>query len=121
MVGNLGSAAIFAIIYLFTTLGIGLLVSASSHTQQQAMFMTWFITMFIFLMSGFIFSDRKYAQAAQWLSYLESHALLYCDYARTVHQRGWRYAISTIRAWRSVFSARSFLLFAVLRFQKRLS
>jgi ABC-2 type transport system permease protein len=42
IVGNLGLFALFSIIYLFTTLGIGLLVSASARTQLQAMFMTFF-------------------------------------------------------------------------------
>jgi len=70
IVGNLGLFAIFTIIYLFTTLGVGLFVSASSHTQQQAMFMTWFIMIFAFLMSGFIFPIENMPRIAQWLSYL---------------------------------------------------
>ena len=70
IVGNLGIFALFTIIYLFTTLGVGLFVSASSHTQQQAMFMTWFIMIFAFLMSGFIFPVENMPSFAQWLSYL---------------------------------------------------
>ena len=70
IVGNLGLFALFTIIYLFTTLGVGLFVSASSHTQQQAMFMTWFIMIFAFLMSGFLFPIESMPRFAQWLSYL---------------------------------------------------
>jgi ABC-2 type transport system permease protein len=70
IVGNLGLFAIFSVVYLFTTLGVGLFVSASSHTQQQAMFMTWFIMIFAFLMSGFLFPIENMPRFAQWLSYL---------------------------------------------------
>jgi len=70
IVGNLGLFALFAVIYLFTTLGVGLFVSASSHTQQQAMFMTWFIMIFAFLMSGFIFPLENMPRFAQYLSFL---------------------------------------------------
>lgn len=43
-----GSAAI----YLIVVLGIGLFVSTISETQQQAMFVTWFIMVLFILMSG---------------------------------------------------------------------
>jgi len=70
IVGNLGLFALFTIIYLFTTLGIGLFVSAISQTQQQAMFIVWFGMVFIFLMSGFIFPIENMPFFAQVLSYL---------------------------------------------------
>ena len=70
IVGNLGLFALFTVIYLFTTLGLGLFVSAISYTQQQALFMVWFIMVFIFLMSGFIFPIENMPLFAQALSYL---------------------------------------------------
>jgi ABC-2 type transport system permease protein len=39
-------------IYLVVTLGIGLLISGRVETQQQAMFVTFFIMMIYLLMSG---------------------------------------------------------------------
>jgi ABC-2 type transport system permease protein len=70
IVGNLLLFFIFAVVYLLTTLGIGLFVSASSHTQQQAMFMSWFFMIFIFLMSGFMFPVENMPRFAQYLTYL---------------------------------------------------
>ncbi len=42
-----------AALYLFTTLGIGMLFSTMTSTQQQAMFLAWFFTVFAILTSGF--------------------------------------------------------------------
>ena len=68
--GNLGLLFIGAGIYLFTTLGLGLFISASSGTQQQAMFMTLFFLMFFLLMSGFLFPLENMPRALQYLSRL---------------------------------------------------
>lgn len=68
--GNLGLLFIGAGIYLFTTLGLGLFISASSGTQQQAMFMTLFFLMFFLLMSGFLFPLENMPKVLQYLSRL---------------------------------------------------
>ncbi|MDZ7316551.1 MAG: ABC transporter permease [candidate division KSB1 bacterium] len=70
IVGNLLILLLFAVIYLFTTLGLGLFVSATAHTQQQAMFLSWFIMIFVFLMSGLNFPIDNMPRAAQLLTYL---------------------------------------------------
>jgi ABC-2 type transport system permease protein len=70
IVGNLALFFIFAVIYLFTTLGVGLFVSATAHTQQQAMFMAWFVMIFVFIMSGFMFPIENMPRPAQLLTYL---------------------------------------------------
>ncbi len=71
IVGNLGLFALFIIVYHFTTLGIGLFVSASAHTQQQAMFMTFFFIIFFMFLSGFLFQVENMPKLAQYLSYLD--------------------------------------------------
>jgi len=71
IVGNLGLFALFSLIYLFTTLGIGLLVSASAQTQQQAMFMTVFLMFFFIIMSGFLFPVENMPLTMRTLSYLD--------------------------------------------------
>jgi ABC-2 type transport system permease protein len=70
MVGNLGLFGLFTLIYLFTTLGIGLLISAAAQTQQQAMFMTVFVLFFFIIMSGFIFPLENMPRVMRVLSYL---------------------------------------------------
>jgi ABC-2 type transport system permease protein len=43
----------FAAIYLTLVMGIGLLISTISETQQQALFVTWFFLVVFILLSGF--------------------------------------------------------------------
>lgn len=68
--GNLGLLLIFTLVYLFTTLGLGLFISATSGTQQQAMFLTLFFLMFFMLMSGFLFPIENMPKTMQIISLL---------------------------------------------------
>ena len=43
-----------ALVYLLTTLGVGMFISTLCRTQQQAMFFGWFFTLFAVLTSGFM-------------------------------------------------------------------
>ncbi|HUM45592.1 MAG TPA: ABC transporter permease [Chitinophagales bacterium] len=52
MVGNIGLIYLFASVYLLVILGMGLLVSTFTNTQQQAMFLSWFFMVLFILMSG---------------------------------------------------------------------
>jgi ABC-2 type transport system permease protein len=70
IVGNLGLLTMFAFLYLFSTLGIGLFVSASSRTQQQAMFMAMFLIVFFMLMSGFFVPIENMPESIRTLTYL---------------------------------------------------
>jgi ABC-2 type transport system permease protein len=49
---------------------LGLLISASASTQQQALFMSWFVMLFVLLMSGFMFPIENMPHWAQQLTYL---------------------------------------------------
>jgi ABC-2 type transport system permease protein len=61
-----GSAAI----YLVAALGIGLFISTQVDTQQQAMFVTFFIIMIYLLMSGLFTPVRSMPEWAQWMAQL---------------------------------------------------
>ncbi|RVT73976.1 ABC transporter permease [Flavobacterium sufflavum] len=52
MLGSVGLIYFFTSVYLLAILGIGLLVSNYTETQQQAMFIAWFFTVIFILMSG---------------------------------------------------------------------
>lgn len=52
MLGSVGLIYLFTSVYLLVILGIGLLVSNYTETQQQAMFIAWFFTVIFILMSG---------------------------------------------------------------------
>jgi ABC-2 type transport system permease protein len=55
-------------LYLIAALGIGLFVSTLASTQQQAMFVTFFIVMVYLLMSGLFTPIRSMPEWAQWIT-----------------------------------------------------
>ena len=57
-------------LYLMSTLGIGLLISTISRTQQQAMMSAFFYYFPAMLLSGFVFPIANMPEAVQWLTYL---------------------------------------------------
>lgn len=57
-------------LYLMSTLGIGLLISTISRTQQQAMMSAFFYYFPAMLLSGFVFPIANMPAAVQWLTYL---------------------------------------------------
>lgn len=59
-----------AAIYLFVTVSLGLWISTLVETQQQAMFITFFIMMVFILMSGLLTPVRSMPTAARWLAQL---------------------------------------------------
>jgi len=50
--GNPLTLGLLAGIFLLTTLGLGILISTMTNTQQQAMFFAWFMMVFMMLLSG---------------------------------------------------------------------
>jgi ABC-2 type transport system permease protein len=56
------------ILYLMTTLGVGLLISTISQTQQQAMMTTFLFFSPAMLLSGFIFPIADMPRVVQWLT-----------------------------------------------------
>jgi ABC-2 type transport system permease protein len=59
-----------AILYLMSTIGVGLFISTISHTQQQALMSSFFFYLPAVLLSGFMFPISNMPLAAQWLTYL---------------------------------------------------
>lgn len=51
--GDLWTLLLFTGVYLLSSLGLGILLSAFSQTQQQAMFLAWFFMITLMMMSGF--------------------------------------------------------------------
>jgi ABC-2 type transport system permease protein len=68
--GNLLLLFFCTILYLMTTLGVGLFLSTISRTQQQAMMGSFFSFTPAFMLSGFAFPLRNMPEPVQWLSYL---------------------------------------------------
>ena len=58
---------IFAAVYLMVILGMGLLLSVYSSTQQQSMLISFFIMMIFVLMSGLYTSTDSMPEWAKWI------------------------------------------------------
>jgi ABC-2 type transport system permease protein len=59
-----------AFLYLFTSLGVGMLISTFSTSQQQAMFFSWFFSIFAIMTSGFFAPIANMPLTLQYLTYL---------------------------------------------------
>ena len=57
-------------LFLLATLGIGLLLSTFSRTQQQAFALNFFLVNPIFILSGFAFPIAAMPKVLQWLTFL---------------------------------------------------
>ena len=58
------------VLFLMTTLGVGLLISTISQTQQEAMMSTFFFYFPAVLLSGFMFPIANMPVVIQWFTYL---------------------------------------------------
>lgn len=70
MRGSLWLLFLATTLFLMSALGIGLLISTVSHTQQQAMMTAFFIIFPAMLLSGFAFPIENMPRAVQWLTLL---------------------------------------------------
>jgi len=59
-----------SVLYLLSTLGVGLFISTISRTQQQAMMSSFFFFLPALLLSGFAFPIRNMPDPVQYLTYL---------------------------------------------------
>jgi ABC-2 type transport system permease protein len=70
MRGSLVLLFFCALLFLLSTLGIGLFISTISRTQQQAMMSSFFFFMPAMLLSGFAFPIRNMPQLVQYITLL---------------------------------------------------
>ena len=76
-----------AALFVMTTLGMGLLISTVSKTQQQALLSTIFFIMPSILLSGYIFPIANMPQVMQWLTFLIP-ARYYIEIVRAIYLKG---------------------------------
>lgn len=110
---------LFSVIYLFTTLGFGILISSRVASQQQAMFFSWFIMVVIILLSGFFVPVQNMPKAIRWISFFNplSH---YMTVLREIVIKGSTLLQLSRELW--ILSGSGLLIFgfSVLSFKKRI-
>lgn len=67
IVGSLWLLFLFLFIYILSTLGLGIFISTVSQTQMQALFLSWFVMVLMFILSGFFI---PIANMPQWIRHL---------------------------------------------------
>ena len=69
--GNPFALLLGAVLFLMSSLGLGLLISTYSSTQQQAVLSAFFVIIPFIVLSGFAFPIRNMPQAVQWFTWID--------------------------------------------------
>lgn len=108
----------FAFLYLFTSLGLGIFVSTFTNSQMQAMFFSWFILVFMLLMSGLFVPIENMPPFVANLTYLNPLRYLIIIMREIILKANtlaglWKEAVMLV-----VYGI-SILTFSVLKFSKK--
>ncbi len=119
-VGNLLTLYLTAFVFSLSTLGFGIVASTFAQTQQQAMFITWFFSIFAILLSGFFIPIENMPQGIQWITLLNP-VRYFMVIIREIYLKG----TGIFYLWKEVAALAAFGLFtfigASLRFTKRMA
>jgi ABC-2 type transport system permease protein len=105
--------------FILTSLGIGLLISTVSVTQQQAMMATFFIMMPSIILSGFIFPIANMPAGIRWVTYAIP-LRYFLEIVRGIFLKGNGIAVLWPQVVTLLLVGAGILNLAVLRFRKRL-
>lgn len=116
--GNLPVFLGMSLLFLLTTLGLGLVISTLAQNQQQAMQLAFFVIFPQILLSGLIFPLSSMPKAIQGIAYLLPFTY-YVPIARGMFIKGQELALLAQPALLLVVYAVSTVTLASLRFRKR--
>ncbi len=117
--GSLGALYAMAALFCLSTLGIGIFVSTLANTQAQSMFITWFLAIYMLLLSGFFVPIENMPKAIQAFTLINPVRYM-IESMREVYLKG-----TGLRfLWKEALAMGGIgmvaLVSASLRFQKRL-
>jgi ABC-2 type transport system permease protein len=118
--GSLLLLLVSSALFLSTALGIGLLISTVSRTQQQAMMTVFLYFMPAVLLSGFLFPIANMPRTAQWLTYLNP-LRYYLVILRGIFLKGTGVRVLWPQMAALLLLGGTTLAFATRRFRKTLS
>jgi ABC-2 type transport system permease protein len=117
-VGNLGIIYLFAMLFVLTFSGFGLVISNHSSTMRQAMFVMFFFTIIIILMSGIFTPVNSMPQWAQAIT-IFNPLKYFIQVMRAVYLKGSNiWALST-QLMALLSFAVFFILWAMLSYRKK--
>ena len=108
-----------ALLFLLSTLGVGLFISTISNTQQQAMMSSFFFFNPAFMLSGFMFPIRNMPPVVQYLTYLNP-VRYYMEIVRGIFLKGTGVVVLWPQLLALLIFGVAILTLSVLRFHKRL-
>jgi ABC-2 type transport system permease protein len=118
--GSLGLLFLATTLFLMSALGIGLLISTVSRTQQQAMMSAFFVIFPAMLLSGFAFPIENMPLAVQWLT-LANPLRYYMVIVRGIFLKGVGFTILWPHMAALTVIGLAVLLVAVERFRKTIA
>lgn len=113
--GNFFTFILFGILYMISSLGIGILTSTIAQSAQQVLFLIWFILLFFILLSGFFIPVENMPNWVQNITNINP-VKFFMFAVRELFLKGsglaelWREALSMLAIGACVFSA-SIVLF----------
>jgi ABC-2 type transport system permease protein len=107
-----------AAVYIMVVLGIGLLISTITNTQQQAMFIAWFFMVIFILMSGLFTPIESMPQWAQHMNFINPIAY-FIKVMRMVLLKGSGFADILPQLLSLVIYANVVLMLAVRLYRKK--
>ena len=117
--GNLLLLLLCTGLFLMNTLGVGLLISTFSQTQQQAMMTTFFCFFPAMLLSGFAFPIANMPEPVQWLT-LVNPIRYFLVIVRAIFLKGVGVDVLWSQMWPLLAMGLTTLFLAVRRFHKTL-
>jgi ABC-2 type transport system permease protein len=106
-------------LFLMNTLGIGLLVSTVSQTQQQAMMTTFFVFFPGMLLSGFAFPIANMPEPVQWMTVVNP-IRYFLVIVRSIFLKGVGLEVLWPQMYPLLITGMLALMFAIRRFHKTL-
>lgn len=120
MEGSLFSLYLMSLLFMLSTLGLGIFASTMARTQQQAMFLTWFFSIFALLLSGFFIPIENMPKIIQAVTYINP-LRYFMVVIREIYLKG----TPVISLWKEglfmLLFGLAVILAASLRFRKRMA
>jgi len=117
--GSITLLLLLAVLFISNTLGVGILISTISRTQQQAMMTTLFVMMPWIVLSGFIFPIGNMPRVIQLITYLIPMRY-FLVIIRGIILKGVGLSILWPQALAMILLGGTILSFSIFRFHKRL-